>query len=1030
MTRPSGQTATARDVPDEYRFPLSYQQVRFWFLEQLTPGDPAYHMPIALRLHGALDVAALDAAFQVIVDRHEMLRTGFTADAGEPAQAVSASLSLPLIVADLSSVAQPERLLGDMAAKVICRPFDLSRAPLLRAVIARLGPVEHVLIVAVHHIICDGWSVGVLASELSAAYAACRAGGEPALAELPVQYGDFAVWQRDWLSGESLGAVLAHWEGTLTGAPAVLDLPTDHSRMLTTGHRGGHIRTAVGGELAARVDELAREHGVSLFMALLTAYAIVLGSSAGQDDMVIGTPAAGRPRPELRPLIGCFIDMLPIRVDLSGHPTVAELLDRVRAVCLDAYGHQDVPFERLVEHLQPERDMPRTPVFQVMLALQDTPAGVLHLPGLRTEEVHLDQGAAKYELTLNAERSGPDLLLDLEYNSDLFDPDSAGHLLRQVVNVLEWLSLGSPGRPALAGMTSTAEREWLARVGFRTDHQLKIRGYRVEPAEIEAALTRHPAVAECVVTAPHGGLTAYVVAGDATPATPDDLRRHLRATLPDYMLPAAFITLRHLPLTPNGTIDRTALADIALAESQPAPAQAEPVAPGDAHETAVLRCFRRVLGKPALGMADDFFDHGGSSLQAVRLVAEIERELGSAPRLRELFRAPTARGAVASLRGGGRKISAAPPEEDGRLAADITPAASCSTAWDPAHVMLTGGTGFLGLALLEQLLAAPGARITCLIRAAGDEAATARLRRAASRSGLDLGGRVTVIAGDVTAVHLGLSPRRYAALAEDVGAIYHCAANVSFAAPYAALRAANVTGTAELIRFAATSTGKALHYVSTLDLAAAGGQAVRERPYPLTPSESSGYVTSKRVGEMLVAEAARRGLPVTILRPWLVTAHRQSGAMGESDQLALELRAALLTGMLPDLPDLPIHVMPVDEVAAVMVRLGRRPAAAGRIVHLHNPRLARLGDVADLLDQIGHGVRRVPLAQWAEAVAGSGLPAGARLLARLFAESPARRLPPVEATAAESLLGYPVEFSGLSAAYLERAVTHVLSSTQ
>ncbi|MGE5286719.1 MAG: condensation domain-containing protein, partial [Micromonosporaceae bacterium] len=461
MTSQSQPPDAAQDSREEYRFPLSCQQARLWFLEQLAPGDPAYHMPIALRLRGRLDISALDRAFQEIVDRHEILRTGFTLEDGEPAQAVRARLTLQLTLADLSGISSPRQWLEHMAREVISRPFDLSSAPLLRTLLARIGPQDHVLVVAVHHIICDGWSISVLASELSAAYSALRAGAQPSLPELPVQYGDFALWQRDWLSGESLNAVLEHWQGVLTGAPAALDLPTDHSRFRITANRSGHVRRAVGGDLAARIDRLARERGVSVFMVLLAAYAIVLGQASGQRDIVIGSPAAGRPRPEVRPLIGCFIDMLALRVDLCGDPTAAELLGRVRAVCLDAFGHQEVPFERLVEHLQPERDMPRSPVFQVMLAQQDMPDEILDLPGLTAAEVRFGYGAAKYELTLNAESRDGDLLLDLEYNSDLFEAPTADRLAERVVAALKWLSSSGGSRLSAAELIPSAERAWL-----------------------------------------------------------------------------------------------------------------------------------------------------------------------------------------------------------------------------------------------------------------------------------------------------------------------------------------------------------------------------------------------------------------------------------------------------------------------------------------------------------------------------------------------------------------------------------------
>jgi thioester reductase-like protein len=346
-------------------------------------------------------------------------------------------------------------------------------------------------------------------------------------------------------------------------------------------------------------------------------------------------------------------------------------------------------------------------------------------------------------------------------------------------------------------------------------------------------------------------------------------------------------------------------------------------------------------------------------------------------------------------------------------------------------VLLTGATGFLGHALLERLLEEPATRVTCLVHARDDDEAAVRLYRTARRFGYDLrtAGRVRAVAGDLERPRLGLPAGPYADLADDVAAVYHCAARVSFATPYTALRAANVTGTEEVIRFAATGAGKALHYVSTLGHAGTAGGTLRERLESATAGASSGYVASKRVAETLVARAGERGLPVTILRPGLITAHRRTGAMGEHDQLALGLRAALRTGILPDLPHLPLHVMPADEAADAIIALGTRPAAAGRVIHLYNPALARLRDVAALLARLGHPVRWVPADQWARTLLDSGLPPAARLLVRLFAEAPERSEPSVEAEAAACVLGRAPSFSGLSAGYLQRAVTYVLTTT-
>ena len=1028
MTTAQSAAGTAGDYAGQFRFPLSYPQLRLWFLEQLAPGDPAYHMPVVLALTGPLDVGALDRAFQTIVDRHEMLRTAFAVEGGEPEQAVRERLTVATAVADFSGLDDPAGRAAAAAREVVRRPFDLGAAPLLRILLARLGPHEHTLIVAVHHMACDGWSVGVLAAELSELYGAALADREPVLPELPVQYGDFAVWQRDFLAGRRLDAVLAHWEQALAGAPRALDLPTDRSRLLTAGTRAAHTRRTVAAEAAALLDRTAGEHGASRFMAVLSAYAIALARAADTTDLVIGTPVAGRSRPEVRPLIGCFIDMLPLRIDLAQDPAAPQVLERVRQTCLAAFAHQELPFERLVEHLRPDRDLPRTPLFQAMLTFQDTPEGTLDLPGLAIGRPGWDQSAAKYELTLNVEQPDGGLLLDLEYNRDLFDPATAAQLLDAVAAGLDWLA-AADGTPLSAAPGPPAR----ARHGVEC---VSIRGYQTRPGELRRLLLRHPLVEDCAVIMRDGAFAAYVAARDTAPG---GLVEVLRGELPDYLVRAVALTeLARIPRTVDGAVDRAALPQPSAA---PPAARTVPAEPADAREALVLDAFRRTLRQPALGMGDDFFASGGSSLRAVRLVAGLERDLGIALPLRRFFRAATPHAVAAALR---EQSSPRPgtvseetgpeetePERDALLAADIRPAPPHPLAWRPGHVLVTGATGFLGHALLERLLRDPALVVTCLVRAEDDAQAADRLLRTArrARSGIRPAGRLRAIAADLARPRFGLPEDRYQQLARDVAAVYHCAAEVSFAAPYAALRASNVTGTEEVIRFAATGTGKALHYLSTLGQGGADGATLREELQPVAAPATTGYVASKRVGEALVAQAARRGLPTTILRPGLVTAHTVSGAMGEHDQLALGLRAALRTGILPDLPDLPVHIMPADQAAAAVVALTRRPAAAGRVIHLYNPRRARLGEIAGLLEGLGHPVARIPVDQWARTLADSDLPPSALLLVRLFAEAPDRPTQSVEAAAAAALLGHPPAFSGLSAAYLRRAVSFVLTSS-
>jgi amino acid adenylation domain-containing protein len=400
---------------------LSFAQRRLWFLDQLEPGSSAYNIAAAVELAGRLDVAALEAALGKVVRRHEALRTVFRAEAGEPVQVIaeSAGFSLPLI--DVSDVEQERRLSTEEAR----RPFNLRRGPLLRAVLLRSAAERHVLLLTVHHIVSDGWSMGVLVRELGTLYA----GGQ--LPELAIHPADFAAWQRSHLTGEHLESELAWWRGQLAGMPPALELPADHPRPAARSTRGAVHELAIDPQILAGLTKLSRRQGTTLFMTLLAGFAALLQRYTGQDDLAVGTPIAGRTRVETEPLIGLFVNTLVLRADLSGDPALVDLLDRVRETTLAAYAHQEVPFERLVEELAPERDLSRPPLVQVLFALQNAPAGPLVLPGLELRASAVDTGTAKVDLTFTLSETGGGLAGTIEYSTDLFESTTierlAGH---------------------------------------------------------------------------------------------------------------------------------------------------------------------------------------------------------------------------------------------------------------------------------------------------------------------------------------------------------------------------------------------------------------------------------------------------------------------------------------------------------------------------------------------------------------------------------------------------------------------------
>ncbi|GAB3176460.1 non-ribosomal peptide synthetase [Streptomyces incanus] len=413
----------------EPRFPLSYAQERLWFLDQADPGSTAYVMPGALRLRGPLDRQALRQALDEIVRRHEALRTTFPSEGGRPEQCVGRPRPVPLPVTDLGAAdaADQEAAVAEQSRAEAAEPFDLTRALLLRARLLRLADDHHVLLLSLHHIAADGWSLGVLMREVGVLYNAFHKGEPPVLADLAVQYADYAVWQRGWLDQGPLEEQLGYWRARLEGAP-VLELPTDFSHTAPRTWQGASVPLTVRPPLWQEVARLAEASGATPYMVLVAAFAVVLSRWSGQQDVVIGSPTAGRSHPELEPLVGFFVNTLPLRVDASGAPSFARLIERVRTTCTDAYGHQDVPFEKLVQGLRPERSQGPVPLVQVMLALRDTPAEDLALTGLETDEleVALTGAASKFDLVLDLvpARDGG-LGGRVEFSTDLFEAATA-----------------------------------------------------------------------------------------------------------------------------------------------------------------------------------------------------------------------------------------------------------------------------------------------------------------------------------------------------------------------------------------------------------------------------------------------------------------------------------------------------------------------------------------------------------------------------------------------------------------------------
>ncbi|MBT5890779.1 MAG: amino acid adenylation domain-containing protein, partial [Chromatiales bacterium] len=433
----SSEALTIPTIDRSTRLPLSYAQQRLWFLDQLEPGNPVYNLPWSIRLTGTLDAAALEAAIGDMVIRHETLRTTFVSGEDEPEQIIHPSLSIPLEQITAGDEDELQRLLAKFSAKT----FDLRDGPLMQAQLIQNTETDHVLTLLLHHIIADGWSWNILFRELMVFYNARCAKQKATLPKLPIQYVDYCGWERHFLQGEELTRQTDYWVGHLAGAPAILELPTDNPRPPVQTYNGAHLTSYTTVGLNNKLTRIANEQGCTPYMLLFAAFNLLLARYAGQDDIVVGTPIAGRHRTEFEALIGLFLNTMAIRTDLSGNPRFSELLSRVKQNSLNAYAHQDLPFEKLVEVLQPTRDQSHTPVFQVMFNYHNEPQQEIVYSELNAQIIEPERVSAKFDLSVAMADVGDRFWIDFEYNTDLFSPATIETMLESLKGLLEDIAI-------------------------------------------------------------------------------------------------------------------------------------------------------------------------------------------------------------------------------------------------------------------------------------------------------------------------------------------------------------------------------------------------------------------------------------------------------------------------------------------------------------------------------------------------------------------------------------------------------------
>ncbi|ACK73921.1 amino acid adenylation domain protein (plasmid) [Gloeothece citriformis PCC 7424] len=447
----------------EESIPLSFAQTRLWFVHQLEGASSAYTIERTLRLQGKLNLKALEQAFQALIQRHEPLRTQFKVKNNQPFQAIAPNLTFQLPVINLQHLSNPEQEISHLLAKSVCKPFDIANDSVLRVKLWQVAKDEYILLIAIHHIAADGWSMGILIRELAAYYQSFCLGASADLPPLPIQYADFAYWQRQWFTGEVLERQLNYWKQKLAAIPLLHQLPSDRPRPATQSFSGGTERFQLERELTEQLKKLSQRSGCTLFMTLLGAFAVLLSRYSGQDDIVIGSPIANRNRNEIEGLIGFFVNTLVLRFDLSKNPSFEEFLRQVRETTQEAYDYQDLPFEMLVEALQPERNLDRHPLIQIVFALQNAPQTSWDLPGVNVEQIDTGLGLDSLSLDLEVHLSEVDGTIEgnICYSRDLFDGETIARLMTHFRNLLTAIAQNPQQSVAFIPFLTSQEQQQL-----------------------------------------------------------------------------------------------------------------------------------------------------------------------------------------------------------------------------------------------------------------------------------------------------------------------------------------------------------------------------------------------------------------------------------------------------------------------------------------------------------------------------------------------------------------------------------------